>query len=98
MVVARKAVVTIGRTGGASHRCNRVSDKCSSGREPAMPETSSVSREDQARSGPGFNRRDFLKGSSAAVAATAIATEFQESVAQEAAKKKAVVGDKPTEI
>lgn len=63
-----------------------------------MPETSSVSREDQARSGPGFNRRDFLKGSSAAVAATAIATEFQESVAQEAAKKKAVVGDKPTEI
>ena len=30
-------------------------------------------RQDQNRSGPGYNRRDFLKGSSVAVAATAMA-------------------------
>ncbi len=41
----------------------------------------------QQRSGPGFNRRDFLKGSGAAVAATAMAT--QEADAQQ--KKKANV-------
>ena len=31
-------------------------------------------RQDQNRSGPGYNRRDFLKGSGVAVAATAMAT------------------------
>lgn len=39
-----------------------------------------------ALSGPGFNRREFLKGSSAAVAASAMATTVQETVAEEAAK------------
>uniref|UniRef100_A0A7C4LSE6 (2Fe-2S)-binding protein n=1 Tax=Schlesneria paludicola TaxID=360056 RepID=A0A7C4LSE6_9PLAN len=41
------------------------------------------------RSGPGFNRRDFLKGSGAAVTATALATAAHEeqAAAQEAARK-----------
>ena len=47
-------------------------------------------REDQTTSGPGFNRRDFLKGSGAAVAATAIATSAQEGAAHEAAKANVV--------
>ena len=33
-----------------------------------------LDRQDQNRSGPGYSRRDFLKGSSVAVAATAMAT------------------------
>lgn len=41
-------------------------------------------RERQARSGPGFSRRDFLKGSGAAVAATAMATAATETEAAEA--------------
>jgi xanthine dehydrogenase YagT iron-sulfur-binding subunit len=44
----------------------------------------------QSRSGPGgFNRRDFLKGSGAAVAATAVATGIAEeqAAAQEQARK-----------
>ena len=45
---------------------------------------------EQQRNGPGgFNRRDFLKGSGAAVAATAIVTAEQEALAQ---KKGAVQG------
>lgn len=41
---------------------------------------------EQQRNGPGgFNRRDFLKGSGAVVAATAIATAEQEAQAQKAA-------------
>ncbi len=39
------------------------------------------------RSGPGVNRRDFLKGSGAAVAVTALATSEQGAIAQNAAKK-----------
>ncbi len=41
------------------------------------------------RSGPGFNRRDFLRGSGAAVAATAMATAAQEqqAIAQQQAQK-----------
>lgn len=35
--------------------------------------------ENKNRSGPGFNRRDFLRGSGAAVAATALATAGQEA-------------------
>ena len=35
------------------------------------------------RSNPGFNRRDFLRGSGAAVAATAVTTAVAESVAQD---------------
>jgi aerobic-type carbon monoxide dehydrogenase small subunit (CoxS/CutS family) len=41
--------------------------------------------------GSGFNRRDFLKGSGAAVAATAIATGAAEEVKAQAAKKPNVV-------
>jgi len=62
-----------------------------------MRDTSSVSNENQARSGPGFNRRDFLKGSSVAVAATAIATAAEDSIAQD--KKAAnVVAAKPAPV
>jgi len=42
--------------------------------------------EDQAKTGPGFNRRDFLKGSGAAMAATALVTQDQEAVAADEAK------------
>jgi xanthine dehydrogenase YagT iron-sulfur-binding subunit len=49
-----------------------------------------LDRENQNRSGPGFSRRDFLKGSGAAVAATAIATSGTESAAQEAQKANVV--------
>lgn len=48
-----------------------------------------------ARSGPGFNRRDFLKGSGAAVAATAVATAVEESVAQEKKAAKNLIAAKP---
>ncbi|MEX0725140.1 MAG: (2Fe-2S)-binding protein [Planctomycetaceae bacterium] len=44
-------------------------------------------RKDQNRSGPSFNRRDFLKGSGAAVAATAMATS-NELAAQDKTKSK----------
>ncbi|MDA1017377.1 MAG: 2Fe-2S iron-sulfur cluster-binding protein, partial [Planctomycetota bacterium] len=50
---------------------------------------------DQTRSGPGFNRRDFLKGSGAAVAATALAT--QEAEAQKSLKPN-VAAAKPQAI
>jgi xanthine dehydrogenase YagT iron-sulfur-binding subunit len=49
-----------------------------------------MDRDVQSRSGPGgFNRRDFLKGSGAAVAATAVATGIAEeqAAAQEQARK-----------
>ena len=49
-------------------------------------------REDQTRSGPGFNRRDFLKGSGAAVAATTLATGNTESEAAVAQTAKVVAG------
>lgn len=44
-------------------------------------------REDQNRGGPGFSRREFLRGSGAAVAATAVATGSGEVTAAEAPKK-----------
>jgi xanthine dehydrogenase YagT iron-sulfur-binding subunit len=50
---------------------------------------------DRPRSGPGFNRRDFLKGSGAAVAATAVATAVEDSIAQEKKAAKNVVAAKP---
>jgi xanthine dehydrogenase YagT iron-sulfur-binding subunit len=46
---------------------------------------------EQPRSGPGFNRRDFLKGSGAAVAATAMVATVEESLAQEKKAEKNVV-------
>ena len=53
-------------------------------------------RNDQNRSGPSFNRRDFLKGSGAAVAATAIATSEQSAAAEQAQPKITSAG--PVEI
>jgi xanthine dehydrogenase YagT iron-sulfur-binding subunit len=60
-----------------------------------MRDACDSTRGDEPRSGPGFNRRDFLKGSGAAVAATAVATAVEESVAQEKKATKNVVSDKP---
>lgn len=65
-----------------------------------MRDTSSSSRAgspgaDQPRSGPGFNRRDFLKGSGAAVAATAMVAGVEESIAQEKKGEKNVTPAKP---
>lgn len=57
-------------------------------REEAAPETAS---------GSGFNRREFLRGSGAAVAVTALATSDQGAVAQDAAKKN-VASAKASEI
>lgn len=60
------------------------------------------SNADEARRGPGFNRRDFLKGSGVAVAATAVAASVDETHAQkiEAVKKGPanVALDKPTSL
>ena len=52
----------------------------------------------EARGGPGFNRRDFLKGSSVAVAATAVATAVEEAVAQEKKADAAVTPAKPVPV
>lgn len=50
---------------------------------------------DQTRNGPGFGRRDFLKGSGAAIAASAIATEAHDAQAQE---KKTRVASGPVDV
>lgn len=63
-----------------------------------MRDLSHPSHPDEARSGPGFNRRDFLKGSSVAVAATAVATAAQESIAEEQKASKAVLAAKPSAL
>lgn len=55
-------------------------------------------RADQTRTGPGFNRRDFLRGSGAAVAATAVATSSSESDAQQADAKAKVVPAAPVDV
>jgi xanthine dehydrogenase YagT iron-sulfur-binding subunit len=53
-------------------------------------------REQRKRSGPGFSRRDFLKGSGVAVAATTMATAaYEEAVAEQ---KPAVVPAKASEL
>ena len=49
-----------------------------------------------ARMGPGFARRDFLKGSGAAMAATALAT--QADAQQKAATKESKIAKGPTAI
>ncbi|MGE3314049.1 MAG: (2Fe-2S)-binding protein [Planctomycetaceae bacterium] len=54
-------------------------------------------RDQQGRSGPAFNRREFLKGSGAAMAATAIATGENDAVADEP-KKANVVSAKASDI
>jgi xanthine dehydrogenase YagT iron-sulfur-binding subunit len=48
--------------------------------------------------GPDFNRRDFIKGSSAAVAATAVATAGAENEALAAQKKRNVVSAKGADL
>jgi xanthine dehydrogenase YagT iron-sulfur-binding subunit len=53
---------------------------------------------EQPRSGPGFNRRDFLKGSGAAVAATAMVATVEESLAQEKKAEKNVVAAKAAPV
>ncbi|MBC8115427.1 MAG: (2Fe-2S)-binding protein [Candidatus Saccharimonas sp.] len=58
-------------------------------RDPVNRTDQSNRPEPPGRTGPGFNRRDFLRGSGAAVAATAMATAVQEQQAaaqQQAAK------------
>jgi xanthine dehydrogenase YagT iron-sulfur-binding subunit len=64
-----------------------------------MRDASDFTRGDQSqggvRNGPGFNRRDFLKGSGAAVAATAVATAVEESIAQDKKTTKNLVAAKP---
>jgi xanthine dehydrogenase YagT iron-sulfur-binding subunit len=59
-----------------------------------MRDASDSTRGTSGRSGPGFNRRDFLKGSGAAVAASAVATAVEESIAQEKGEAN-VVAAKP---
>ncbi len=46
-----------------------------------------MSHDSPTRNGPGFHRRDFLKGSGAAVAATALVTAEDEASAQDVPKK-----------
>jgi len=61
-----------------------------------MRDASDSAKSNGTRSGPGFNRRDFLKGSGAAVAATAVATAVEESIAQDnKTATKNVVAAKP---
>ena len=55
-------------------------------------------REHETRNGSGFNRRDFLKGSGAAVAATAMATTVPESSTAAAADRRKVVSAQPTNV
>jgi len=55
-------------------------------------------RADQTRNGPGFNRRDFLRGSGAAVAATAVATSATESEAQQTNAAAKVVPAAPVDV
>ncbi|MBS0266904.1 MAG: (2Fe-2S)-binding protein [Planctomycetes bacterium] len=64
-----------------------------------MRDASDSTQGTSSRSGPGFNRRDFLKGSGAAVAASAVATAVEETVAQDKDKLPAnVVPAKPVPV
>lgn len=56
-----------------------------------------LERRDQNRSGPSFNRRDFLRGSGAAVAATALATS-REASADQANNASKITSAAPTKI
>ena len=55
-------------------------------------------RQQNQSGGPGFSRRDFLKGSGAAVAATAIATRAPQEAKAQKARKPNVVSAGPTKI
>ena len=50
------------------------------------------------KNGSGFNRRDFLSGSGAAVAATALATSEQGASAQDSTTKKSVKSSAPQDV
>ncbi len=63
-----------------------------------MRDASDSAKSNGQRSGPGFNRRDFLKGSGAAMAASAVATAVEESVAQEQKAAKNVVDAAPVPV
>jgi xanthine dehydrogenase YagT iron-sulfur-binding subunit len=63
-----------------------------------MRDSDHPSNHGQSRSGSGFNRRDFLKGSSVGVAATAIAAAAHDAAAQEKGAAKGVVAAKPTTL
>ncbi|MGQ0636549.1 MAG: (2Fe-2S)-binding protein [Planctomycetaceae bacterium] len=60
-----------------------------------MPQSFDTTREEQTRSGPGFSRRDFLRGSGAAVAATALATDPHDAPADDKKDDAKVVPAKP---
>lgn len=62
-----------------------------------MPEIGHSSSAEPASGSSGFNRRDFLKGSSVAVAATAVAHAAREATAQDKVTK-GVTPAKPTEL
>lgn len=55
-------------------------------------------RPDQTRSGPSVNRRDFLKGSGVAVAATAIATAAEEAATAQGKAAANVTAAKPVTV
>jgi xanthine dehydrogenase YagT iron-sulfur-binding subunit len=62
-----------------------------------MPGVLSMREQQHKRSGPGFNRRQFLKGSGAAVAASAVATGvYEEATAAEPASR--VIPAEPTNV
>jgi xanthine dehydrogenase YagT iron-sulfur-binding subunit len=63
-----------------------------------MRDRDDAPRTDQTRSGPGFNRREFLKGSGAAVAATAMATSVAEAAPPAAPAKSNVVPARPVPV
>ena len=55
-------------------------------------------RNGNGRGGPDFNRRDFLRGSGAAMAATAMATSADETQAQQNSLRRRRIVAGPTEI
>lgn len=57
-----------------------------------------MDRDEKTRGGPGFSRREFLRGSGAAVAATAITQAAEESIAQETQGRKNVAPAEPRKL
>ncbi len=70
----------------------------SEGRRTLMRDHLEKQPDDPGRSRPGFNRRDFLKGSGAAMAATAMATSAASEAEAAPKEKKAKVASGPTKI
>lgn len=71
-------------------------------RDPSTDSRETLPRESSGersgRSGSGVNRRDFLRGTGAAVAATAMVSQVQETIAQEKKKDEAVAPAAPVEV